>query len=61
MHMFTGIQIVCLAVLWAVKSQPDISLALPFILILTVPLRRFLLPLIFRNLELQCVSGDPTS
>lgn len=58
MHMFTGIQIVCLAVLWAVKSQPAISLALPFILILTVPLRRFLLPLIFRNLELQCLDAD---
>ncbi|XP_049635031.1 LOW QUALITY PROTEIN: band 3 anion transport protein [Suncus etruscus] len=57
-HVHRGIQIVCLAVLWAVKSQPSISLALPFILILTVPLRRFLLPLIFRNLELQCLDAD---
>lgn len=57
MHLFTGIQIICLAVLWAAKSFQETSLALPFILILTVPLRRFLLPLIFRNLELQCVSG----
>lgn len=57
MHLFTGIQIICLAVLWAVKSFSITSLALPFILILTVPLRHFLLPLIFRNLELQCVSG----
>ncbi|ELK14165.1 Band 3 anion transport protein [Pteropus alecto] len=54
MHLFTGIQIICLAVLWAVKSFPSTSLALPFVLILTVPLRRLLLPLIFRNLELQC-------
>uniref|UniRef100_A0A2I3GLZ3 Solute carrier family 4 member 1 (Diego blood group) n=1 Tax=Nomascus leucogenys TaxID=61853 RepID=A0A2I3GLZ3_NOMLE len=53
MHLFTGIQIICLAVLWVVKSTPA-SLALPFVLILTVPLRRVLLPLIFRNLELQC-------
>ncbi|KAF6299732.1 solute carrier family 4 member 1 (Diego blood group) [Rhinolophus ferrumequinum] len=58
MHLFTGIQIICLAVLWAVKSLPNISLALPFVLILTVPLRRFLLPLIFRNLELQCLDAD---
>lgn len=58
MHLFTGIQIVCLAGLWAVKSFPTTSLALPFVLILTVPLRRLLLPLIFRNLELQCVSGS---
>lgn len=59
MHLFTGIQIICLALLWVVKSTPA-SLALPFVLILTVPLRRLLLPLIFRELELQCVSsGDP--
>lgn len=57
MHLFTGIQIICLAVLWAVKSFQTTSLVLPFILILTVPLRRLVLPLIFRNLELQCVSG----
>lgn len=58
MHLFTGIQIICLAVLWAVKSFPSTSLALPFVLILTVPLRRLLLPLIFRNLELQCLDAD---
>ncbi|KAM5310152.1 band 3 anion transport protein isoform 2-T2 [Glossophaga mutica] len=58
MHLFTGIQIICLAGLWAVKSFQSTSLALPFILILTVPLRRLLLPLIFRNLELQCLDAD---
>lgn len=59
MHLFTGIQIICLAVLWVVKSTPA-SLALPFVLILTVPLRRLILPLIFRELELDCVSrGGP--
>ncbi|XP_051014727.1 band 3 anion transport protein [Acomys russatus] len=57
MHLFTGIQIICLAVLWVVKSTPA-SLALPFVLILTVPLRRLLLPLIFSGLELQCLDGD---
>lgn len=56
MHLFTVIQIACLVLLWAVKSTPA-SLALPFVLILTVPLRRFLLPLLFTRLELQCVSG----
>nr|KAF6417196.1 solute carrier family 4 member 1 (Diego blood group) [Molossus molossus] len=60
MHLFTGIQIVCLAVLWAVKSFQATSLALPFMLILTVPLRRLLLPLIFRKLELQCLDADDT-
>lgn len=57
MHLFTVIQIICLAGLWTVKTFPATSLALPFVLILTVPLRRLLLPLIFRKLELQCVRG----
>ncbi|XP_062072344.1 band 3 anion transport protein [Lepus europaeus] len=57
MHLFTGIQIICLAALWVVKSTPA-SLALPFVLILTVPLRRLLLPYIFSNLELQCLDAD---
>uniref|UniRef100_A0A8C5IWN2 Solute carrier family 4 member 1 (Diego blood group) n=1 Tax=Junco hyemalis TaxID=40217 RepID=A0A8C5IWN2_JUNHY len=54
MHLFTFTQIVFLVVLWVVKSTPA-SLALPFVLILTVPLRRFLLPRIFRDIELKCV------
>nr|XP_033773576.1 band 3 anion transport protein isoform X2 [Geotrypetes seraphini] len=57
MHIFTLIQILCLVVLWVVKSTPA-SLALPFILIMTVPLRIFLLPKIFRNLELKCLDAD---
>uniref|UniRef100_A0A8C6R718 Anion exchange protein n=1 Tax=Nannospalax galili TaxID=1026970 RepID=A0A8C6R718_NANGA len=57
MHLFTSIQITCLALLWVVKSTPA-SLALPFVLILTVPLRRLLLPVIFSKLELQCLDGD---
>ncbi|XP_002719226.2 band 3 anion transport protein [Oryctolagus cuniculus] len=57
MHLFTGIQIICLVALWVVKSTPA-SLALPFVLILTVPLRRLLLPYIFSNLELQCLDAD---
>ncbi|NXO77625.1 B3AT protein, partial [Sitta europaea] len=54
MHLFTFTQIIFLVVLWVVKSTPA-SLALPFVLILTVPLRRFLLPRIFRDIELKCV------
>lgn len=57
MHIFTLIQVLCLVILWVVKSTPA-SLALPFILILTVPLRRFLLPKIFRNVELNSLDGD---
>uniref|UniRef100_A0A8D1EPB8 Anion exchange protein n=2 Tax=Sus scrofa TaxID=9823 RepID=A0A8D1EPB8_PIG len=58
MHLYTLTQIICLVVLWTVKFFPSTSLALPFVLILTVPLRLFLLPLIFRKLELQCLDAD---
>ncbi|XP_075437283.1 band 3 anion transport protein isoform X2 [Ascaphus truei] len=57
MHIFTLVQVLCLVLLWVVKSTPA-SLALPFILILTVPLRLFLLPCIFQRLELQCLDAD---
>ncbi|XP_074417813.1 band 3 anion transport protein isoform X3 [Larus michahellis] len=57
MHLFTFIQIIVLALLWVVKSTPA-SLALPFVLILTVPLRRFVLPRIFRDIELKCLDAD---
>lgn len=57
MHLFTLIQLFCLGSLWAVKSTKA-SLALPFILILTVPLRLFVLPRIFRAVELKCLDAD---
>lgn len=38
MHIYTGIQIFLLSVLWAVKSS-KFSLAFPFFLIMMVPLR----------------------
>ncbi|XP_067929937.1 band 3 anion transport protein-like [Watersipora subatra] len=52
MHLFTGVQILCVAVLWAVKSSPA-ALAFPFVLILLVPFRSFLLPRIFTEQELK--------
>lgn len=58
MHLFTAIQIVCLVVLWIVKSSP-VSLALPFILILTIPLRMFMTGRLFTELEIKCVSISP--
>ncbi|XP_030630473.1 anion exchange protein 2a [Chanos chanos] len=57
MHLFTGIQMICLAVLWAVMSTVA-SLAFPFVLILTVPVRMFLLPRIFTRREMQCLDAD---
>ncbi|OWK12599.1 hypothetical protein Celaphus_00015002, partial [Cervus elaphus hippelaphus] len=52
MHLFTCIQLGCIALLWVVKSTAA-SLAFPFVLLLTVPLRRCLLPRLFQDRELQ--------
>ena len=56
MHLFTCIQLGCIALLWVVKSTAA-SLAFPFLLLLTVPLRRCLLPRLFQERELQAVRG----
>uniref|UniRef100_A0A665WKJ5 Solute carrier family 4 member 1 n=1 Tax=Echeneis naucrates TaxID=173247 RepID=A0A665WKJ5_ECHNA len=57
MHLFTAIQIACLALLWLVKSSP-VSLALPFIIILTIPLRMFMTGRLFTELEMKCLDAD---
>ncbi|XP_066497774.1 solute carrier family 4 member 1a (Diego blood group) [Hoplias malabaricus] len=57
MHLFTVIQLVCLAILWVVKSSRA-SLALPFILILTIPLRMLLTGRLFTVMEMQCLDAD---
>ncbi|XP_035000801.1 solute carrier family 4 member 1b (Diego blood group) [Hippoglossus stenolepis] len=57
MHLFTAIQLVCLALLWIVKSSP-VSLALPFILILTIPLRMFMTGRLFTEVEMKCLDAD---
>ncbi|KAF5903786.1 band 3 anion exchange protein-like, partial [Clarias magur] len=53
MNLFTFIQLVCLGVLWGVKSTKA-SLALPFILILTVPLRILMTGRLFTTREMKC-------
>ncbi|XP_067825124.1 anion exchange protein 2-like isoform X2 [Heptranchias perlo] len=57
MHIFTLIQILCIAILWGVNMS-DASLAFPFVLILTVPLRMFVLNRIFSATELKSLDGD---
>lgn len=54
MHLFTFIQVLCLALLWAVKSS-KISLAFPFFLIMMVPIRQRLAAL-YKPQEMQAVS-----
>ncbi|XP_053470296.1 solute carrier family 4 member 1a (Diego blood group) isoform X3 [Ictalurus furcatus] len=57
MHLFTLIQLVSLGILWAVKSSRA-SLALPFILILTVPLRILISGRLFTTKEMKCLDSD---
>lgn len=57
MHLFTCIQLVCLAVLWVVMST-QASLAFPFVLILTVPVKMFVLRRIFTAREIACLDAD---
>ncbi|KAM4698074.1 anion exchange protein 3 isoform 2-T2 [Rhinophrynus dorsalis] len=60
MHLFTCVQLSCIVILWVVKSSPA-SLAFPFLLILTVPLRRFLLPRFFQERELKALDSEDVS
>ncbi|KAA8585420.1 hypothetical protein FQN60_004114, partial [Etheostoma spectabile] len=57
MHLFTLIQLVCLAVLWVVKMSPA-SLALPFVLILTIPLRMLMTGRLFTVKEMKCLDAE---
>ncbi|XP_056607836.1 solute carrier family 4 member 1a (Diego blood group) [Triplophysa dalaica] len=57
MHLYTVIQIMCLVILWAVKST-SFSLALPFVLILTIPLRMLMTGPVFTVREMKCLDGD---
>ncbi|XP_051566690.1 anion exchange protein 3-like [Myxocyprinus asiaticus] len=57
MNLFTIIQLLCIILLWVVKSTV-VSLAFPFILIMTVPLRRLILTRIFEERELAALDAD---
>lgn len=57
MHIFTVIQLLCIVILWAINKSA-FSLAFPFVLILTVPLRMFALGKIFSPVEMKSLDGD---
>uniref|UniRef100_A0A8C1MDP2 Anion exchange protein n=2 Tax=Cyprinus carpio TaxID=7962 RepID=A0A8C1MDP2_CYPCA len=57
MHLYTLIQVICLGILWAIKSSA-FSLALPFVLILTIPLRMFMTGHVFTIMEMKCLDAD---
>uniref|UniRef100_A0A3B3DX82 Anion exchange protein n=1 Tax=Oryzias melastigma TaxID=30732 RepID=A0A3B3DX82_ORYME len=55
MHMFTLVQLLCLSLLWVIMATAAAA-AFPFMLLLTIPLRKLLLPRLFSSRELQSVS-----
>ncbi|ODM91903.1 Anion exchange protein 2 [Orchesella cincta] len=57
MHLFTVIQVCCLALLWGVKSSP-LALAVPFVLLLLVPFRMFVMTRAFKPHELAALDSD---
>lgn len=57
MHAFTGIQLSMIVVLWVVKQSPA-ALCFPFVLMCLIPLRLYVLPLIFSHDELDALDGS---
>ena len=58
LHLFTGIQVLCLIGVYLVKHFTQTALLFPFVLMLLTVLRHFLLPLMFTQDELHKVGGD---
>ncbi|XP_044251716.1 band 3 anion transport protein isoform X1 [Drosophila takahashii] len=56
LHLFTTIQVLCLVLLWTVKSS-QFSLAFPFFLIMMVPIRQNLTKL-YKPEEMQALDGS---
>ncbi|XP_052845767.1 anion exchange protein 3 isoform X2 [Drosophila gunungcola] len=56
LHLFTTIQVLCLVVLWSVKSS-QFSLAFPFFLIMMVPIRQNLSKF-YKPEEMQALDGS---
>lgn len=54
-HLFTIIQLICLTTIYLVKMFKQTSLAFPFVLILFVFLRQFVIPKIFTENEIKAV------
>ncbi|VDN53128.1 unnamed protein product [Dracunculus medinensis] len=57
-HLFTIIQLICLTTIYLVKMFKQTSLAFPFVLILFVFLRQFVIPKIFTENEIKALDGD---
>ena len=61
MHLFTLIQLLLFAALYAVKSIKTIAIAFPILIAACIPVRLFILPLIFTDDELVLIDSDPNT
>lgn len=55
MHLYTFIQIFCLGFVYMVKYFQTSALAFPFVLIMFILIRQFVLPKIFHEKEIKAV------
>ena len=58
MHLYTAIQVVCLALVYAIKQFKQTALLFPVILMAFVLLRHSLLPRLFSDAELRALDGE---
>lgn len=56
MHFFTLVQLTMIVVLWVVKQSPA-ALCFPFVLMILVPIRLYLLPYLWNPAELHALDG----
>ena len=56
-HLFTGIQMIGFAILFIVKKSPA-ALFFPMVILLFIPIRRFLLPYLFTENELNYLDSE---
>eukprot|EP00980_Cylindrotheca_fusiformis_P010491 scaffold2325_cov126-Cylindrotheca_fusiformis.AAC.1 len=58
-YLYTVIQLVMFALLYAVKNYKTISIGFPLFILLCIPVRLYLLPKIFTKDELTLLDGTP--
>jgi len=60
-HLYTGIQVFCLGCIWLVKKIDATAAYFPFVIIAMIPLRMYVLPLIFDDKAHVDVGDDTLS
>ena len=60
MHLYTGIQVLAIVILWTIKLSPGIkiiSIIYPVAIVFLIPLRILLGKYVFSHSEIEAVSG----